>query len=147
MACVANCMVFASLMPTNVCPDPVWKPVREVDAAGGRATVSSHEVKLHSFKGRGPSPRAALLLLLLLIIIIIIIMVNCLSQSFTASRLGQDKRGRHRSAAIPPNRLSRETAGNKLQNMTTCCKLLQTITTRAHFNQSMAACKEFVTLL
>ena len=38
----------------------------------------------------------------------------------TASRQGQDKRGRRGSAAIPPNELSRENVCSTLQNVASC---------------------------
>ena len=41
------------------------------------------------------------------------------NQTLTASRRGQDRRSRRRSAAIPPNELSRENVGNMWQHMAT----------------------------
>ena len=55
-------------------------------------------------------------------------------QFSTASRRGQDERGRRRSATIPPNELSRENVGqvakcgNMLQHVSNC-KMLQTVAT------------------
>ena len=46
----------------------------------------------------------------------------------TASRRGQDKRGRRRSAAIPPNQLSGENVGKMLQDLTTCDNMWQHMT-------------------
>ena len=46
----------------------------------------------------------------------------------TASGRGQDKRGRRRSAATPPN-TSLENVFKILQNVTTCDKMWQTVRT------------------
>ena len=44
-----------------------------------------------------------------------------------ASRWGQDKRGRRRSATIPPNQLSRENVSNILHNVVKCDEILQNV--------------------
>ena len=54
-----------------------------------------------------------------------------------ASRRGQDKRGRRRSAALPPNEPSWENVGNMRQNVAPC----------PHLKQSIAKCMESVALL
>ena len=54
-----------------------------------------------------------------------------------ASRRGRDKRGRRRSAAIPPNELSRGNVGNARRHIATCGKLSQHVATCAHLNTIM----------
>ena len=55
----------------------------------------------------------------------------------TASRRGQDKRGRHRSAAIPPNELSWENVGKVWQSVAKYGKAWQQhVATCAHLKQS-----------
>ena len=54
-----------------------------------------------------------------------------------ASRRGQDKRGRRRSAAIPPKERSRGSVYKMLQNITKCNKICQCV---PHLNQNMAKC-------
>ena len=60
----------------------------------------------------------------------------CISVTLMASRRRQDKRGRHRSAAIPSNELSRDkcwaNCGKLQQHIETCRKLLQNVSTHAH---------------
>ena len=84
----------------------------------------------------------------------------------TASRRGQDKRGRRRrSAAIPPDELSRENAGNMWRNIwqnaamrvhlkQTCvlvCLFVLLVclcnVVCAHLKQTIATCEELVALL
>ena len=53
------------------------------------------------------------------------------AQLVTDSRRGQEKRGRRRSDAIPPNQLSWENVGKTQQTMTTCgnmCALKTNVT-------------------
>ena len=56
----------------------------------------------------------------------------------TASRRGQDKRGRRRSAAILPNELSWGKCG---RNGATCGDMWQNAATRARLKQHMTKCK------
>ena len=64
----------------------------------------------------------------------------------TASRQGQDKRGRRRSAAIPPNELPWENVNNMWQTIAnygtaaTCDKMWQSVATRADLERNMATC-------
>ena len=53
------------------------------------------------------------------------------SRLLTASRRGQEKQGRHRSAAVPHNQLSWEDVGQMWQSVATC----------AHLKQTMATCR------
>ena len=54
--------------------------------------------------------------------------VQALGSRLTAFRRGQDKQGRRRSAAIPPNHLSPESVCKMCQNATKCCNMLQNAT-------------------
>ena len=91
-----------------------------------------------------------IIIIILIIIIIIFVWISGKSPvdlGLTASRQGQDKRGRHGSAAIPPNQLPRENVGDVWQHISNAGNTLQRVATCAHWKQHMSKCREFVTRL